>query len=312
MRSLIKVFCVVVLLSLVPTMANAEKRIVLSYDDPPRGDGRLYSGDERTAQLIDGLEAANAGSVLFFVSTQGIEANETGLERLRAYAEADHLLANHTHKHMWAHKTPVEAYLADVDQAASYLADLPNTRPWFRFPFLDEGREPDRISALSEGLDARGLSNGYVTVDTYDWHLERRFQTALKNNQSIDYDALGELYIRLSLESAAFYDEIAQETLGKSPVHVLLLHENDLAARYAQDLVIAFREAGWKIVHPDEAYSDPLPAPETHLTGQGRVAALAIDQGRDPRTIVHWGIQETAIDDAINLSGSFEVPVSAD
>ena len=311
MRQFLIVLFAAVLLMPVITIAHAEKRIVLSYDDPPRGDGALYTGDERTAQLIAGLEAAEAGPVLFFVSTQGIEANATGLARLKAYAEAGHLLANHTHKHMWAHKTPIDEYLADVDIATSYLTGLSNTRPWFRFPFLDEGRDPERIAALSHGLTKRGLSNGYVTVDTYDWHLERRFQSALQNNQNVDYEALGALYIRLSLEASEYYDEIARETLGESPVHVLLLHENDLAARFAPDLIEAFRDAGWEIVHPDEAYADPLPAPNTHLTGQGRVAALAIDQGRSPRTIVHWGIEAKSIDAEIEASGVFSDPVSA-
>ena len=299
-------FCLaVVVLAYIPLSANADKRIVLSYDDPPRGDGYLYSGDERTAQLIEALDTADAGPVLFFVSTQGIEANATGLQRLQAYAEAGHILANHTHAHMWAHQTPVETYLADVDKAAAYLSELPNTRPWFRFPFLDEGRQPEKIAALAEGLSARGLSNGYVTVDTYDWHLERRFQAALKANQSIDYEALGRLYVRLSLESAEYYDQIARETLGDSPVHVLLLHENDLAARFSKDLVRELRNAGWEIVHPDTAYRDPLPVPRTPLTGQGRVAALAIDQGRSPRTITHWGIDEAAIDAEIEKGQLF-------
>lgn len=305
MRYFWSVFLSALTLAFLPVVANAEKRIVLSYDDPPRGDGLLYSGDARTAELIEALESEKAGPVLFFVSTQGVEANATGQERLEAYAAAGHILANHSHAHMWAHETPVEVYLADVDKAAAYLSKLPNTRPWFRFPFLDEGRQPEKISALAEGLAARGLSNGYVTVDTYDWHLERQFQAALKAQKSVDYEALGRLYVRLSLESAEYYDQIARDTLGESPVHVLLLHENDLAARYAADLVRELRNEGWEIVHPDTGYADPLPTPLTRLTGQGRVAALAIDKGRSPRTITHWGIDEQAIDAEIEKAEIF-------
>ncbi len=305
MRVLWPVFLAVIMLAFVPLLANAEKRIVLSYDDPPRGDGHLYTGDERTALLIKALKGADTGPVLFFVSTQGIESSATGRQRLEAYADAGHVLANHSHAHMWAHQTPVDTYLDDVDKAAAYLSEMPNTRPWFRFPFLDEGRQPEKISALAEGLAARGLSNGYVTVDTYDWHLERRFQAALKSNQPIDYEALGRLYVRLSLESAEYYDQIARETLGESPVHVLLLHENDIAARFAEDLVRALRDAGWEIVHPDTAYDDPLPEPLTRLTGQGRVAALAIDQGRSPKSITHWGIDAEAIDAEIEKNNLF-------
>ncbi len=307
MRLTLTVFFVVAAaaMGLSAAAAQTSKRIVLSYDDAPMVDGELYSGEERTERLIERLDAVGTGPVVFFVATQGIVTQQTGRERLMAYAEAGHLLANHTHTHMWAHRTEVGEYLTDIDIAAGHLEGLPNTRPWFRFPYLDEGRRTEHIGALAEGLQARGLSNGYVTVDTYDWHLEMRVQQALSSGRTVDFDRLGALYIRLSLEAAEFYDTIAREDLGYSPVHVLLLHENDLAARYAGELVEAFREAGWDIVHPDDAYTDPLPVPATRLTGQGRVAALAIDAGRDNRTIVHWGIEADSIDAEIKAMGIF-------
>ncbi len=306
MRIVLTAVIMALMVSLSLAEAEGQRRIVLSFDDPPRGDGALYSGQDRTDRLIEALQASGSGPVLFFVTTQGLERHESGRDRLLAYAEAGHILANHSHTHMWAHRTPAQDYLADIDIAAGYLETLPNTRPWFRFPFLDEGRRPDQIAALAEGLDARGLANGYVTVDTYDWHLEMRFQQALSEGCAVNYDALGALYVSLSVEAAAYYDAVASDALGDAPVvHVLLLHENDLAARFAADLVDGLRNAGWEIVHPDQAYRDPLPTPQTPLTGQGRVAALAIDAGRDPRTIVHWGIDAALIDAQIEASGVF-------
>lgn len=295
---------VMLVLLLGPELADAQKRIVLSYDDAPMSDAGLYTGEARTQALIDALDRAQAGPVVFFATTRGVASAGSGGLRLQAYAEAGHLLANHTHTHPWAHETELESYLADIDQAAEILSGFPNTRPWFRFPFLDEGRRPDHIAALSAGLQARGLSNGYVTVDTYDWHMESRFQQALNAGQEIDYDALGRLYVRLSVEAAEHYEAIARETLGHSPVHVLLLHENDLAARFAEALVQGLRDTGWEIVHPDQAYTSPLPEPRTGLTGQGRIAALAIDQGYRVEETLHWSISAAAIDAALAQSGA--------
>lgn len=288
--------------------AHGQKRIVLSYDDAPRSDGALYTGNERTTRLINALDAVDSGPVAFFVTTAGLTNNENGQARLEAYASVGHILANHTHSHMWAHQASAEEYLADVDRAQAHLAEFQNTRPWFRFPYLDEGRRPDHVTALANGLEARGLVNGYVTVDTYDWHLETQFQQALQDGLRVDYDALRDLYIRLSLEAAEFYDQIAMEALGHSPVHVLLLHENDLAALFSSDLIAAFRAAGWEIVHPDDAYTHPLPAPSTQLTSQGRVAALAIDAGREPSSPQHWGINAAAINRQIADQGVFQEP----
>ncbi|MEO1311946.1 MAG: hypothetical protein AAFV51_13435, partial [Pseudomonadota bacterium] len=189
---------------------------------------------------------------------------------------------------------------------------IENLRPWFRFPFLDEGRDPAKVAAIAEGLEARGLANGYVTVDTYDWHMERRLQDALRDGRAVDYDKLGRLYVDMSLYAAEFYDGIAVQTLGYSPVHVLLLHENDLAALYATDLVKAFRDAGWEIVGPDAAYGEALPTPETVRTSQGRVFALAADAGRSRRTMWTWAIDEEMLDLMLERRGAIEPPAAAD
>jgi hypothetical protein len=69
--------------------------------------------------------------------------------------------------------------------------------------------------------------------------------------------------------------------LGRSPNHVLLLHENDLAAMYLGDLVARLRKTGWEIVSPDVAFRDPIARvePDTLVLGQGRVIALAAAKG---------------------------------
>lgn len=294
---------VLLVIGLTP-FASAQKRIALTYDDAPRGDGRVFSGDQRAEVLIQALQSVEAGPVAFFVTTGGFE-RAGGTERVRRYADAGHVIANHSHRHMWAHKTAADTFLADIDRAEAALSGLPNRRTWFRFPYLDEGRTAEKTRAIAEGLDARGLANGYVTVDNYDWHVDRRLQEALKDGQAVDYEKLGRFYVRMMIYAAEYYDGIAVQTLGFSPVHVLLLHENDLAALYADDLVRAFRAAGWEIVSPDAAYDDPLPAPASRNTGQGRLVGLAADSGRAGHTMWTWAIDEAMIDLQLERSGAF-------
>jgi len=284
--------------------ASAQKRIALTYDDAPRGDGRVFSGDQRAEVLIEALQSVEAGPAAFFVTTRGFERT-SGRDRVRKYADAEHLIANHTHTHPWANKTPSDAFLAEIDHAEAELSGLPNRRAWFRFPFLDEGRDADKVQTIAAGLDARGLANGYVTVDNYDWHVDLRLQQALRDEKWVDFEKLGRFYVRMMIYAAEYYDGIAVQTLGESPVHVLLLHENDLAALFADDLVRAFRAAGWEIVSPDAAYDDPLPAPLSLNTGQGRVVGLAADAGRAANTMWSWAIDEAMIDLQLERSGAF-------
>ena len=81
---------------------------------------------------------------------------------------------------------------------------------------------------------------------------------------------------------------MARRTLGRSPRHVLLLHENDLAALFIGDLVTELRARGWTIISATEAFADPIAElePDTLFLGQGRIAALAHEAGMAPDSLV--------------------------
>lgn len=263
------------------------KRIALTFDDAPRADGPLWMGWERTPRLIAALQKAGVKQAAFFVTTQGLESDR-GPERLRAYTAAGHVLANHSNSHLWLKDMTPGDYIADLDKAQTALGGFDNVRPWYRFPFLDEGRTPESRDAVRAALKARGLKNGYVTVDNYDWYLDDLLGQAHKAGRNIDMDALRKLYVDTMMGAVRFYDGIAVETLGRSPAHVLLLHETDLNALFVGDLVTALRREGWTIVTADEAFADPIAdeEPATLFNGQGRVAALAAAKGRKPVTLI--------------------------
>lgn len=282
------------------------KRIALSFDDAPRGDGPMYSGDERAVALIASLESVAAPAVVHFVTPRGWQ-RPGGRARIETYAAAGHLIANHTDTHPWLSRSDAATYLADIDAAADHLAGIANQRPWFRFPFLDEGRPIEKRDAVRAGLAARGLANGYVTIDNYDWYLQDVWTKAVRDGATVDLDALKSVYLEMILGAAGFYDQVGRDALGHRPAHVLLLHENDLAAYFVDDLVIALRADGWEIISPDEAYDDPVAGVQTKtlIANQGHVAALAIDLGRPPRTLDHPAINEDAKDAMVVAAGVF-------
>lgn len=284
-------------------------RIALSFDDAPRGQGPVYSGAERAEALIETLRAVNAPPVVFFVKTEGLETEE-GRARIRAYGEAGHLIANHTNSHDWLSRTDIDAYLADIDLAETRLDGMPNRRPWFRFPYLDEGTPREKRDAVRTALTERGLRNGYVTVDNYDWYIESLWQSAVRDGRDVDEQALGAAYVDMLIGAVEFYDALAITALGRSPDHVILLHENDLAARFAGDLIEALRARGWTLVSPDEAYADPIAAiePETLMTRQGQIGALAVEAGIAPSTLTHRAIEEAQIEALLEERQAISAP----
>ena len=93
----------VLMLSLCVGAAGAEPKmrtIALTFDDATRGDGAVFTGEQRTAALIDSLARSGVDGAMFFVTTRNVERRgESGAARLRAYTEAGHSLANHSHSH---------------------------------------------------------------------------------------------------------------------------------------------------------------------------------------------------------------------
>lgn len=289
------------------------KQIALTYDDAPLGDGPIYSGAERTAAFIEQLQAAESGPVAVFVTTRGFDQPD-GRDRITAYAEAGHRIANHSDQHVWSSRTNTDLYIADIDTAEAKLAGFDNRRPWFRFPFLDEGgmgeanKDAVKRDAYRDALEARGLISGYVTVDTYDWHLDRLWSQALQNGDTVDKAALSQVYVDMVLDAAEHYDALGQRVLGRRPIQVLLLHENDLAASFTADMIAALRADGWEIVDPDLAFADPIAAqlPETQFSGMGRISALAADAGLWDRGVLdHWSASEQGIEDKVTAYGAF-------
>lgn len=146
---------------------------------------------------------------------------------------------------------------------------------------MNYGETRESIDNLQNQLTELGYQNGYVTVDNYDWYINSLLQNAVKEGNAIDYDILGDVYVQAIWQAIEFYDSIAVDTLGRSPKHVLLLHENDLASLYIPDLVDHIREQGWSIISPQKAYTDPISKhfPSDTYHGQGRVAAMAYESG---------------------------------
>ncbi|MEM9840656.1 MAG: polysaccharide deacetylase family protein [Pseudomonadota bacterium] len=293
-----------------PVDAPSDRRIAISFDDAPLGPGPRGDWD-RAGTLITALEAAETEAV-FFATTRGFVTRADGRERVERYGLAGHVIANHTHTHPWLYKTDADVYLADIDEAERQLEGIPNRRDWFRFPFLDRGRrDTDKRAAVRQGLIERGLGDGYVTVDTYDWHLDSRWRSAMRDGQAVEERALEKVYVAMVVDASEKAYDLADAWLGEQPVHVLLLHENDSAASFVGPAIEALREAGWTIVTPDEAYANRLSQPDVSVgfTGAGRVAALAWEAGaRGAETFDHWSASEDGINQRLADEGVIALP----
>lgn len=290
-------FLLLLLLGLLSHTVQAG-RIAISFDDSPTEDSHYLQGEQRTEQLIQALKRAGVEQAIFFANT--VRVDESGERRLRALAEPGHLIANHSHSHQSAGKLSVGEYMVEVETAHQVLSKLPGFAPFHRFPYLNRGEDASKIAQLNHRLGEMGYKDGYVTVDNYDFYISHLFDKAVAAKQPVDMEKLEALYVDTLWQAIQFYDGLAVEYLGRSPNHVVLLHENDAAVLFIEALVDKIRAEGWEIISAMQAYNDPMADwfdPQgTH--GQGRVAAIAHQKGASQERIRHSMENTRALDQA--------------
>ncbi|NUS99865.1 MAG: polysaccharide deacetylase family protein [Sphingomonas sp.] len=264
--------------------AEAQKRIAFTFDDVPRGRGAFFTPDERTIRLIAGLHKGGIKQAAFYL-VPGQIGHDDGLggrERIEAYVAAGHVIADHSFTHPHLNALSVSDYLADIDKAETWLKGREGRRPWFRYPFLDEGGNDEaKVAAVRAALKARGLRNGYATVDGSDWNIESQAADAVKAGKAIDMKALRDLYVETMVGAADFADRLSRKTWGRQPAQVIVLHETDIAALFIADLATALRKDGWTIITADEAYADPISrlAPKVSYANGTLVELAAWEKG---------------------------------
>jgi peptidoglycan/xylan/chitin deacetylase (PgdA/CDA1 family) len=257
------------------------KEIAITFDDSPRQASGYFSGPSRAEKLVKELKTHNVRQVVFFSNSSRLDLE--GMQRLRSYSQAGHIIANHTHDHPDFNKTGLEEYAQNFLLADSKLSQFKSFKKLFRFPFLREGDSDFKRDGMREVLKKHGYSNAYITLNNYDWYIESMFQSAIKDGVSVDLDRMRQFYVQVMMESIEYYDDMAQSILGRSPKHILLLHEMDISALYIGDLVDELRGKGWKIISPEEAYTDEIAQYQAHDIfpyNPGRIGEIAREKGQ--------------------------------
>lgn len=275
------------------TITTHAREVSLSFDDCPRKTDKLFTGMERAKKLVEELKKADVKQVAFFCNSP-FKAKD-GTERLKYFADAGHIIANHSLNHDDLNTTDTELYNKRIGLAHEELKDFPNFRKWYRFPFLREGKTPEKVDGVRKYLAKHGYKNAYVTIDNGDWYMDHLFVKAVNAGKKFDKEKLCATYKGMMADEADFYDNMSVKALGRSVKHVFLLHETDLNALCIGDLVAELRARKWTIITPEESYTDPIalrePSNKVPLN-QGRVHALAKERGYKGPYYSKWNEEE--------------------
>lgn len=232
--------------------------VVLTFDDGPNLDpSPKLSADERNQRLLGAFKAKGVRVVLFANGIRGGDSDE-GYRWLAAWGAAGHRIGNHTYSHPNLKEVSAETYLEDFDRLDRLIKPIPGYWRMFRFPFLEEGKDPAEWHRIQEALRQRGYRDAPVSISTYDWWYNAKLFDLLKAKPDADTRPIQELYLKHLQACLKGYRELGRELLGREATHAILLHHNLLNALVMPEFLALLEREGWTVVPPETGYKDPL------------------------------------------------------
>ncbi|MCH7337758.1 polysaccharide deacetylase family protein [Acinetobacter sp. NIPH 2699] len=266
-------------LFLMTTMSHA-KQLALSFDDGVNPDLNVQA-NTINQHILEQLHQHQLKSIIY---PSVIKIGDyAGLQLVAEWGKRGHNIGNHSELHLNLNKDHVtsQQYIDGIRRAEQVFQPLQGWVARYRYPFLKEGDTQEKRDMVADYLKQHHYQSGAVSIDASDWFYNQKYLSYQKQNQSLQLQKLKQAYIQHLLDRADYYDQLAVDTIGYSPKHVLLLHVNAINAAFLGDVIDAFQQQGWQWIDSEQAYTDPLY--QRHATvlpaGESIVWSLAKQQG---------------------------------
>lgn len=269
-----------IFLSLLISLSAKAKEIALTFDDTPMPTTQHFDTFARTDALIKSLKSLNVPPVMIFANPCKREDLSSVMSQLKKHRNAGNFIGSHTCSHPRLDDVGYAEYVKDTKKADDFLSPLFVGQKFFRFPYLNEGKDEKIRDQVRKWLKENHYRNGMVSVDNDDYIFSFKINQAKEKGKKIDYKKVQKLFIQHLIGAVNFYDDLAVKTVGYSPKHIILLHEMDATVMFIRPLVEELRRQGWKIISAEEAYKDKIyqEEPKNTYANNGIVAQLAMEK----------------------------------
>jgi len=223
--------------------------------------------DEVSRDMIAALNAAHAPATGFVNAVRMQDQPETD-SVLGEWHSAGFTLGNHG----WAHRHLSEMTVPEFEQ--ELVNDEPALRRhgaktdwhWFRYPFLDEGKDADQRAAARAALKKHGYRVAAVTTGFSDWAWTPAYARCSEAGNAAAVTELERMYLAAVRTSIADDRAAAHRLYGRDIPYVLLMHVSAMSAHMMPQVLQIYREAGYRFVSLEKAERDPVYASYTDLS----------------------------------------------
>lgn len=253
-----KKYAFLLLLLLLNASAYAQKEISITIDDPNTALTPKLEWQERNDALLKTLKKHHIKAALFVCGMRVADSN--GKTLLKQWDDQGHLICNHSYSHLYFNgkSTTFKKFSNDFLKGDSIITTYKHYTKYFRFPYLKEGNTAEKRDSMRVFLSQNGYKNGAVTIDASDWYIDAEIAKALKQDINADLTPYKNYYIQHILDRASYYDSLAVSVFHRPVKHTLLIHHSLLNALFLDDLLIALKKSGWKLIDAKTAFKDSV------------------------------------------------------
>jgi peptidoglycan/xylan/chitin deacetylase (PgdA/CDA1 family) len=217
-------------------------------------------------QMIAALKAAHVPATAFVNAANVKDA--TTMQALREWRAAGFVLGNHTWSHPNLSALTIPQFEAELTRDEPILAKLGGGADWrwFRYPFLDEGKDQAQRIAAREVLARHGYRVAAVTMSFSDWAFTGAYARCKAAGDVAAIARLEHLYVQSARENLAASSTNVREAYGHGVPLVLLMHVSALSAHMMPQIIQLYREAGYRLVSLPDAESNAAYAGYVNLS----------------------------------------------
>ena len=255
------------LLSAAAPAPDARREIAITIDDlpvhAPYPPGVTPLAVNR--QMIAALKAARVPATAF---VNAVNVKDAGTKQaLREWRAAGFVLGNHTWSHPHLSELTIPQFEAELTKGEPILAKLRGNSDWrwFRYPFLDEGKDEAQRVAARQVLARHGYRVAGVTMSFSDWAFTAAYARCKAAGNAPGVAALERIYLNAARENLVASATNVSEAYGRDVPLVLLMHVSALSAHMMPKVIRLYREAGYRLVSLPEAERDAAFAGYTNL-----------------------------------------------
>jgi peptidoglycan/xylan/chitin deacetylase (PgdA/CDA1 family) len=262
---------------------KAAREICLTFDELPAA--RTFGEIDREAinyLILDALKRHEIKAAGFVVGDQ----IEDSFDILGRWLNAGHRLGNLTWSGQDFNLLGPEQFITDIRKGADALEPMlkgfGQKKRYFRFPFMHYGDNVERRRAATLFLDDQGHTICPASVIPEDYLYNLQLTKLGKTPDSAKFEQLLNDYINHVLDELERVERLANDIVGRSIRHILLLRTNRLNAVYLDEMIMALKDDGYKFVTLDAALKDKVYQKEEAYYGLKGLGYLDMIQQSDP------------------------------